>query len=113
MLDVALLAIMVFEMVHHQSCKYVLQQGSRGCGYTDGIFVLLVLQNILFGAELDDEYENDSIDYDGGGARSLKGSLELVTMADLAVGSPDVDHAMDAATDDESDLNYFDDDLSE
>jgi len=34
-------------------------------------------------------------------------------MADLAVGSPDVDHAMDAATDDESDLNYFDDDLSE
>ncbi|KAL9314550.1 hypothetical protein ACSQ67_020002 [Phaseolus vulgaris] len=70
-------------------------------------------KNILFGAELDDEYENDSIDYDGGGARSLKGSLELVTMADLAVGSPDVDHAMDAATDDESDLNYFDDDLSE
>jgi len=35
-------------------------------------------------------------------------------MADLAVGSPDVDHGnMDAATDDESDLNYFDDDLSE
>lgn len=85
-----------------------------GCCYTDGTFVFLVLQNILFGVELDDEYENDSIDYDDGSARSLKGSLELVTMADLAVGSPDVDHAnMDAATDDESDMNYFDDDLSE
>jgi len=35
-------------------------------------------------------------------------------MADVAVGSPDVDHAnIDADTDDESDLNYFDDDLSE
>lgn len=35
-------------------------------------------------------------------------------MADVAVGSPDVDNAnIDAATDDESDLNYFDDDLSE
>jgi len=95
-----------------KSCEiYFLAGKHGGCGYTDGIFVL---QNIIFGAELDDEYENDSIDYDDGGSRSLKGSLELVTMADLAVGSPDVDHAnMDAATDDESDLNYFDDDLSE
>lgn len=34
-------------------------------------------------------------------------------MAD-AVGSSDADHAnIDAATDDESDLNYFDDDLSD
>nr|KYP62175.1 hypothetical protein KK1_016700 [Cajanus cajan] len=71
-------------------------------------------KNILFGVELDDEYENDSIDYDDGGTRPLKGSLELVHMADVAVGSPDVDHTnIDAATDDESDLNYFDDDLSE
>lgn len=31
-------------------------------------------------------------------------------MADVALGSPDVDHAnIDVATDDESDLNYFDD----
>ncbi|KAG5107041.1 hypothetical protein JHK82_044011 [Glycine max] len=71
-------------------------------------------KNFLFGVELDDEYENDSIDYEDGAARHLKGSLELVTMADVAVGSPDVDHAnIDADTDDESDLNYFDDDLSE
>ncbi|TKY72960.1 ABC transporter B family member 1 [Spatholobus suberectus] len=72
------------------------------------------MQNILFGVEQDDEYENDSIDYEDGAARPLKGSLELVTMADVAVGSPDVDHSnIDAATDDESNLNYFDDDLSE
>lgn len=71
-------------------------------------------KNILFGVELDDEYENDSIDYEVGAARSLKGSLEQVAMADVAVGSPDVDHAnVDADTDNESDLNYFDDDLSE
>ncbi|XP_058766298.1 uncharacterized protein LOC131639876 [Vicia villosa] len=72
-------------------------------------------KNIPFGVELDDEYENDSIDYeDGGAARHLKGSLELMTMADGAVGSSDADHAnIDGATDDESDLNYFDDDLSD
>ncbi|KAK7304043.1 hypothetical protein RJT34_15047 [Clitoria ternatea] len=72
-------------------------------------------KSILFGVELDDdEYENDSIDFEDGAARPLKGSLELVTMADIAIGSPDVDHAnIDAATDDESDLNYFDDYLSE
>ncbi|CAI8587430.1 unnamed protein product [Vicia faba] len=72
-------------------------------------------KNIPFGVELGDEYENDSIDYeDGGAARHLKGSLELMTMADGAVGSSDADHAnIDGATDDESDLNYFDDDLSE
>lgn len=64
--------------------------------------------------ELDDEYENDSVDYEDSAARPLKGSLELVTMADGAVGSPDADHAnIDAASDDESDLNYFDNDLSE
>ncbi|XP_019437546.1 PREDICTED: uncharacterized protein LOC109343613 isoform X1 [Lupinus angustifolius] len=70
-------------------------------------------KNILFGVEQDDDYENDSIDYEDGAARSLKGSLELVTMADVAVGSQDLDHVnIDAATDNESDLNYFDDDLS-
>ncbi|KAJ1439996.1 Zinc finger, BED-type [Sesbania bispinosa] len=40
-----------------------------------------------------------------------KGSHELVTMADVAIGTPDAN--IDAATDDESDLNYFDDDFSE
>jgi hypothetical protein len=35
-------------------------------------------------------------------------------MADGAVGSSDADHAnIDGASDDESDLNYFDDDMSE
>ncbi|KAF7837638.1 DNA binding protein [Senna tora] len=69
-----------------------------------------VVQAIGFGVEQDDECENDSIDYEDGGARAVKESLELVTMGD--VGSLDVDHAnIDAATDDESDLNYFDDDL--
>lgn len=78
------------------------------------LFLFIIFQNIHFGVEQDDEYENDSIDYEDGAARSLKGSLELETMADVAVGSPDVDHAnIDAATDNESDLNYFDDDLSE
>ncbi|XP_057750262.1 uncharacterized protein LOC130968812 [Arachis stenosperma] len=71
-------------------------------------------KNIYDGIEQDDQYENDLIDYDDGAARSLKGTLELETMADLAVGSPDVDHAnINAATDNDSDLNYFDDDLSE
>ncbi|MED6144902.1 hypothetical protein PIB30_118661 [Stylosanthes scabra] len=71
-------------------------------------------KNFFSGVEQDDPYENDSIDYDDGAARSLKGSLELETIADLAVGSPDVDHAnINAATDNDSDLNYFDDDLSE
>lgn len=67
---------------------------------------------ISFGVEQDDECENDSIDYEDGGARPVKESLELVAMVD--VGSLDGDHAnMDAATDDESDLKYFGDDLSE
>lgn len=72
-------------------------------------------KNIPFGVDLDDyEYENDSIDYDDGSERHLKGSHELVTMADGAVGSSDADHAnIDGASDDESDLNYFDDDMSE
>lgn len=72
-------------------------------------------KNIPFGVDLDDyEYENDSIDYDDGSERHLKGSNELVTMADGAVGSSDADHAnIDGASDDESDLNYFDDDMSE
>ncbi|MED6136850.1 hypothetical protein PIB30_118451 [Stylosanthes scabra] len=71
-------------------------------------------KNNFSGVEQDDPSENDSIDFDDGAARSLKGSLELETIADLAVGSPDVDHANNnAATDNDSDLNYFDDDLSE
>ncbi|KAI9123328.1 hypothetical protein K1719_006217 [Acacia pycnantha] len=62
---------------------------------------------ISLGGEQDDECENDSIDYEEGTARPVKECLELVAIGD--VGSLDVD----APTDDESDLNYFDDDLSE
>lgn len=45
-------------------------------------------------------------------ARPVKECPELVALGDA--GSLDEDHAnMDVASDDESDLNYFDDDLSE
>ncbi|KAI9125732.1 hypothetical protein K1719_003150 [Acacia pycnantha] len=68
---------------------------------------------IGFGGKQDDnECENDSIGYEDGAARAVKECLELVAIGD--VGSLDLDHAnMDATTEDESDLNYFDDDLSE
>ncbi|KAI4335080.1 hypothetical protein L6164_013761 [Bauhinia variegata] len=69
-------------------------------------------KEIPFGFDQEEEYENDSLEHEDGVARSEKGPLELVTMAD--VGSLDVGHAsIGAATDEESDLNYFHDDLSE
>ncbi|KAJ7980474.1 HAT dimerization domain-containing protein [Quillaja saponaria] len=71
-------------------------------------------KDIFFGQEQSDAYENDSIDYEDGATRAAKESLELMTVADI--GTLDISHAnagTATATDEDSDLNYFDDDLSE
>ena len=59
-----------------------------------------------------DSYENDLVDYQAGTAEVRKGSLELVSLAD--VESLDAIPAnAGAATDDEADINFFEDDLSD
>lgn len=59
-----------------------------------------------------DSYENDLVDYQDGTAEVRKGSLELVSLTD--VESLDAIPAnAGAATDDEADINFFEDDLSD
>lgn len=59
-----------------------------------------------------DSYENDLVDYQDGTAEVRKGSLELDSLAD--VESLDAIPAnAGAATDDEADINFFEDDLSD
>uniref|UniRef100_A0A2N9EIB1 BED-type domain-containing protein n=1 Tax=Fagus sylvatica TaxID=28930 RepID=A0A2N9EIB1_FAGSY len=59
-----------------------------------------------------DAYDNDLVDYQDGTAEGRKGSLELDTLAD--VESLEVNPAnAGAATDDDADLNFFEDDLSD
>lgn len=72
-----------------------------------------ISQEILY-TEMDhgDVYENDLLEFDDGIAESRKvGSVDMVTVADIAepleVHNPTHD---DAATDDDQDLNFLDDD---
>ncbi|KAK2969657.1 hypothetical protein RJ640_025834 [Escallonia rubra] len=58
-----------------------------------------------------DAYEPDMMDFDDGGAEVRRGSSDLVTLAD--VESLDANHAGVATDDDEDDLNFLDDDLSD
>ncbi|KAK9288436.1 hypothetical protein L1049_016893 [Liquidambar formosana] len=62
--------------------------------------------------EQDDAYENDLIEYEDGTTEARKGSVEIVTLADVG---PLVVHAANAgaATDDDADLNFLDDGLSD
>lgn len=59
------------------------------------------------------EYENDFMDHDGGNADSRKGSLEMVTLAGEAEPLEVNPDDTGTATDDDSDLNFLDNELSD
>lgn len=71
------------------------------------------MQEILYSdMEHVETYEYE-LDYDAGNAESRKGSLEMVTVADI-VEPLDVNPAHTCGgSDDEGDMNFFDDDLSD
>lgn len=58
-----------------------------------------------------DEYENDFTEHDGGNPGSKKGSLEMVTLAGEAEPL-EVNNTV-TATDDDFDLNFLDNELSD
>lgn len=61
-----------------------------------------------------DAYENDFIEYeDGNAAEARKGSLEMVTLADVEPLDVNPPNNAGTVSDDEADLNFLDDDLSE
>lgn len=61
-----------------------------------------------------DSYDNDMVDYQDGTAEARKGSLELVSLTDVeSLDAIPANAAAAAATDDEADINFFDDDLSD
>lgn len=60
-----------------------------------------------------DSYDNDMVDYQDGTAEARKGSLELVSLTDVESLDAIPANAAAAATDDEADINFFDDDLSD
>lgn len=61
-----------------------------------------------------DAYENDFIEYeDGNAAEARKGSLETVTLADVEPLDVNPPNNAGTVSDDEADLNFLDDDLSE
>lgn len=59
------------------------------------------------------EYENDFMDHDGGNADLRKGSLEMVTLAGEAEPLEVNPDDTGTATDDDSDLNFLDNELSD
>lgn len=59
-----------------------------------------------------DSYDNDLVDYQDGTTEARKGSLELVSLTDVESLDAIPANAA-AATDDEADINFFDDDLSD
>ncbi|PSR92451.1 Alanine--tRNA ligase [Actinidia chinensis var. chinensis] len=75
---------------------------------------LLEDEEVLYN-EMDqaDAYENDLIEYEDGNAEGKKGSLEMVTLADVEPLDVNPPRNAGTATDDDADLNFLDDDLSE
>ncbi|KAM7484907.1 hypothetical protein LguiA_000916 [Lonicera macranthoides] len=65
-----------------------------------------------------DAYENDMMEYEDGNAESRKGSIDMVTLADVQIQPLDANPANNAGTsfdddeDEDDDLNFLDDDLS-
>ncbi|KAA8528167.1 hypothetical protein F0562_035582 [Nyssa sinensis] len=71
-------------------------------------------EDILYN-EMDqvDAYENDLIEYEDGNVEGRKGSMEMVTLADVEPLDVIPANNAGAATDDDADLNFLDDDLSD
>uniref|UniRef100_A0A5B7A4G1 BED-type domain-containing protein n=1 Tax=Davidia involucrata TaxID=16924 RepID=A0A5B7A4G1_DAVIN len=71
-------------------------------------------EDILYNEmEQADAYENDLIEYEDGNVEARKGSMELVTLADVEPLDVNPANNAGAATDDDADLNFLDDDLSD
>ncbi|KAG8373213.1 hypothetical protein BUALT_Bualt11G0000200 [Buddleja alternifolia] len=58
-----------------------------------------------------DAYENDLLEFEDGNAESRKGSVEMVALADVV--EPLDENPNAAASDDDPDLNFLDDDMSD
>lgn len=72
--------------------------------------MLFLMQEVLY-SEMDlGEYDNDFLEHDGGNGECSKGSMEMVTLAGIA-GPLEVNPGR--ASDDDDDLNFLDDDISE
>ncbi|KAK7830263.1 hypothetical protein CFP56_028349 [Quercus suber] len=69
-------------------------------------------EEIIYTGMKQDSYDNDLVDYQDGTAEARKGSLELVSLTDVESLDAIPANAA-AATDDEADINFFDDDLSD
>lgn len=59
----------------------------------------------------EDNNENDGVDYEGGTPEARKGSMEHLSLADVESQSLDIDPATD--DEDDGDLNYYNDDVSD
>ncbi|XP_019239151.1 PREDICTED: uncharacterized protein LOC109219174 [Nicotiana attenuata] len=70
-------------------------------------------EEVLFNEMELGEYENDFMDHDGGNADLRKGSLEMVTLSGEAEPLEVNPHNTGTATDDDSDLNFLDNELSD
>lgn len=76
------------------------------------IKILFLMQEVLY-SEMDlGEYDNDFMEHDGGNGECSKGSMEMVTLAGIA-GPLEVNPGRASDDDDDADLNFLDDDISE
>lgn len=69
-------------------------------------------EEIIYSGMKQDSYDNDLVDYQDGTTEARKGTLELVSLTDVESLDAIPANAA-AATDDEADINFFDDDLSD
>ncbi|XP_021291046.1 uncharacterized protein LOC110421715 [Herrania umbratica] len=63
------------------------------------------------GMAYEDDNENDRVDYEGGTQGARKGSMERLSLADVESQSLDIDPVTD--DEDDGDLNYYNDDVSD
>lgn len=72
------------------------------------------LQEVLY-TEMDqaDAYENELMEYEDGSADGRKASMEMVTLASMEPLDIVNPATASGATDDDADLNFLDDDLSD
>ncbi|KAB1213746.1 hypothetical protein CJ030_MR5G021887 [Morella rubra] len=91
-----------------------LQEGMKLALSTPGEFSAHQTGNGILcnGLKQVDACENDLVDYRDGSADGRKGSVELVTLADVQSLDSNPANA-GVATDDDADINFFDDDLSD